>query len=76
MVSMAELIHQEFLNGRHSLVIAGTHGKTTTTSMAAWIFQSAGRDPSFLIGGIAENFGSSFAVTNGPASMAMASKPL
>ena len=65
MVSMAELIHQEFLNGRHSLVIAGTHGKTTTTSMAAWIFQSAGRDPSFLIGGIAENFGSSFAVTNG-----------
>ena len=65
MVSMAELIHQEFLAGRHSLVIAGTHGKTTTTSMAAWIFSSAGRNPSFLIGGIAENFGTSFAVTPG-----------
>lgn len=65
MVSMPELIHQEFLRSRHSLVIAGTHGKTTTTSMSAWIFDSAGRDPSFLIGGIAENFGSSFAVTNG-----------
>jgi UDP-N-acetylmuramate: L-alanyl-gamma-D-glutamyl-meso-diaminopimelate ligase len=40
--------------------VAGTHGKTTTTSMLAWIFESAGVEPSFLIGGIAENFGSSF----------------
>jgi UDP-N-acetylmuramate: L-alanyl-gamma-D-glutamyl-meso-diaminopimelate ligase len=64
-VSMAELIHQEFIRGHHSLVIAGTHGKTTTTSMAAWIFEFAGRNPSFLVGGIAENFGSSFAVTDG-----------
>jgi UDP-N-acetylmuramate: L-alanyl-gamma-D-glutamyl-meso-diaminopimelate ligase len=65
MISLPELVHQEFLRGRHSLVIAGTHGKTTTTSMTAWIFESAGRNPSFLIGGIAENFGSSFAVTDG-----------
>ncbi len=63
--SMAHLLHDEFLRGRESLVVAGTHGKTTTTSMLAWIFASAGRDPSFLIGGIAENFGGSFAVTEG-----------
>ena len=55
-VSMPEVIHQEFIRGHNSLVIAGTHGKTTTTSMAAWIFEFAGRNPSFLVGGIAENF--------------------
>jgi UDP-N-acetylmuramate: L-alanyl-gamma-D-glutamyl-meso-diaminopimelate ligase len=64
-VSMPEVIHQEFIRGHNSLVVAGTHGKTTTTSMAAWIFEYAGRNPSFLVGGIAENFGSSFAVTGG-----------
>jgi UDP-N-acetylmuramate: L-alanyl-gamma-D-glutamyl-meso-diaminopimelate ligase len=64
-VSMPEVIHQEFIRDHNSLVIAGTHGKTTTTSMAAWIFEYAGRNPSFLVGGIAENFGSSFAVTGG-----------
>ncbi len=63
--SLPALLHQEFLKGRSSLVVAGTHGKTTTTSMLAWIYQVAARknpalDPSFLIGGIAENFGSSF----------------
>jgi UDP-N-acetylmuramate: L-alanyl-gamma-D-glutamyl-meso-diaminopimelate ligase len=63
--SMAQLVYDEFIQERQSLVVAGTHGKTTTTSMLAWIFQVAGREPSFLIGGIAENFGSSFAVTNG-----------
>ncbi|HTW32234.1 MAG TPA: UDP-N-acetylmuramate:L-alanyl-gamma-D-glutamyl-meso-diaminopimelate ligase [Candidatus Sulfotelmatobacter sp.] len=58
--SLPQLLHDEFLRGREVLVVAGTHGKTTTTSMLAWIFHSAGLDPSFLIGGIAENFGSSF----------------
>jgi UDP-N-acetylmuramate: L-alanyl-gamma-D-glutamyl-meso-diaminopimelate ligase len=63
--SMAALLHEEFLVGRESLVVAGTHGKTTTTSMLAWIYQTASREtpalePSFLIGGVAENFGSSF----------------
>ena len=63
--SMAALLREEFLPGRESLVIAGTHGKTTTTSMLAWIYQFASRErselePSFLIGGFAENFGSSF----------------
>ena len=63
--SMAALLRDEFLIGRESLVVAGTHGKTTTTSMLAWIYQVASREipalePSFLIGGVAENFGSSF----------------
>ncbi len=58
--SMAALLRQEFLTGRESLVVAGTHGKTTTTSMLAWIYQVAGLEPSFLIGGVAENFGTSF----------------
>jgi UDP-N-acetylmuramate: L-alanyl-gamma-D-glutamyl-meso-diaminopimelate ligase len=63
--SMAALLREEFLIGRESLVVAGTHGKTTTTSMLAWIYQVAAREtpalePSFLIGGVAENFGSSF----------------
>jgi len=63
--SMAALLHEEFLAGRESLVVAGTHGKTTTTSMLAWIYQVASqtdpqRAPSFLIGGVAENFATSF----------------
>jgi UDP-N-acetylmuramate: L-alanyl-gamma-D-glutamyl-meso-diaminopimelate ligase len=63
--SMAALLKEEFLVGRESLVIAGTHGKTTTTSMLAWIYQCASREnpalePSFLIGGVAENFQTSF----------------
>src|ERR1035437_5785228 len=63
--SMAELLHREFLHDREVLAVAGTHGKTTTTSMLSWIFHCAGTNPSFLIGGIAENFGSSFAVSDG-----------
>jgi UDP-N-acetylmuramate: L-alanyl-gamma-D-glutamyl-meso-diaminopimelate ligase len=63
--SMAALVREEFLKGRESLVVAGTHGKTTTTSMLSWIYQVAAhddpaREPSFLIGGVAENFGTSF----------------
>jgi UDP-N-acetylmuramate: L-alanyl-gamma-D-glutamyl-meso-diaminopimelate ligase len=65
--SMAAILHDEFLPGRESLVVAGTHGKTTTTSMLAWIYEVASRQnpslaPSFLIGGVAENFGTSFMV--------------
>jgi len=63
--SMAAVLHDEFLVGRESLVVAGTHGKTTTTSMLAWIYQTASNEnpalePSFLIGGVAENFGTSY----------------
>src|SRR5207247_3210352 len=53
--SLPQILHDEFLRGREVIVVAGTHGKTTTTSMLAWIFQRAGLKPSFLIGGIAEN---------------------
>jgi UDP-N-acetylmuramate: L-alanyl-gamma-D-glutamyl-meso-diaminopimelate ligase len=60
--SMAQVIHEEFLIGREVLAVAGTHGKTTTTSMLSWIFEFAGLKPSFLVGGIAENFGSSYAL--------------
>jgi UDP-N-acetylmuramate: L-alanyl-gamma-D-glutamyl-meso-diaminopimelate ligase len=63
--SLPQLLHDEFLHGKEVLVIAGTHGKTTTTSMLAWIFHTAGMQPSFLIGGIAENFGSSFHLGQG-----------
>jgi UDP-N-acetylmuramate: L-alanyl-gamma-D-glutamyl-meso-diaminopimelate ligase len=63
--SLPQLLHDEFLRGKEVLVIAGTHGKTTTTSMLSWIFESAGTRPSFLIGGIAENFGRSFQLGEG-----------
>src|ERR1700704_4931841 len=63
--SLPQLLHDEFLRGKEVLVVAGTHGKTTTTSMLSWIFDSAGLQPSFLIGGIAENFGSSFQLGEG-----------
>jgi len=63
--SLPQILHDEFLRGKQVLLVAGTHGKTTTTSMLSWIFQSAGQQPSFLIGGIAENFGSSFALGQG-----------
>jgi UDP-N-acetylmuramate: L-alanyl-gamma-D-glutamyl-meso-diaminopimelate ligase len=63
--SLPQILHDEFLRGKEVLVVAGTHGKTTSTSMLAWIFHTAGLQPSFLIGGIAENFGSSFQLGQG-----------
>ncbi|MGA9527891.1 MAG: UDP-N-acetylmuramate:L-alanyl-gamma-D-glutamyl-meso-diaminopimelate ligase [Terriglobales bacterium] len=63
--SLPQILHDEFLVGKEVLVVSGTHGKTTTTSMLAWIFETAGLEPSFLIGGIAENFGSSFGLAAG-----------
>src|SRR6476661_1706053 len=63
--SMPQLLHDEFLKGKEVIVVAGTHGKTTTTSMLSWIFEHAGLNPSFLIGGIAENFGRSFQLKDG-----------
>ena len=63
--SLPQILQEYFLRGREPIVVAGTHGKTTTTSMLAWIFETAGLKPSFLVGGIAENFNSSFAVRQG-----------
>ena len=63
--SMAEILREFFIRGKQSLVVAGTHGKTTTTSLLAWLLECGGVDPSFLVGGIAENFGSSFKLGSG-----------
>lgn len=62
--SQAEIVKEEFIRGRRSLVIAGTHGKTTTTSIATWVAEMGGLDPSFLVGGIVQNFGASFRVAD------------
>ena len=52
---MPELLKEFFIRGKRSLVVTGTHGKTTTTSLLAWVFEHSGRNPSFLIGGIPSN---------------------
>jgi UDP-N-acetylmuramate: L-alanyl-gamma-D-glutamyl-meso-diaminopimelate ligase len=62
--SQAEVVKEEFIRGRRSLVVAGTHGKTTTTSIATWVAEVGGLDPSFLVGGVVQNFGASFRVTD------------
>ena len=64
--SMAETVKELFIRGKNSIVVSGTHGKTTTTAMLAWLLEVAGRKPSFLVGGIAENFGRSFQISGGP----------
>jgi UDP-N-acetylmuramate: L-alanyl-gamma-D-glutamyl-meso-diaminopimelate ligase len=55
--SLPEAIRDHFLWGARSIVLAGTHGKTTTTSLTAWLLTHGGLDPSLLVGGIALNFG-------------------
>ena len=62
--SQAEVVKEEFIRGRRSLVVAGTHGKTTTSSLAAWVIDQCGLNPSFLVGGVVQNFGVSFRVTD------------
>ncbi|MBI4459895.1 MAG: UDP-N-acetylmuramate:L-alanyl-gamma-D-glutamyl-meso-diaminopimelate ligase [Acidobacteria bacterium] len=63
--SLPETLREFFLRGRETIVVAGTHGKTTITSLLAWIFFAAGRDPGFLIGGLPQNFPRSFACGSG-----------
>ena len=55
-----------FLRGRHNIVVAGTHGKTTTTSLVAWIFQSAGLAPGYMIGGLPNNLGQGALLNDSP----------
>jgi UDP-N-acetylmuramate: L-alanyl-gamma-D-glutamyl-meso-diaminopimelate ligase len=62
--SLPEVLKEEFIRGRRSLVIAGTHGKTTSTSLAAWVMDQGGLNPSFLVGGVVQNFGASFRVAD------------
>mgnify|MGYP001341390545 CR=1 FL=1 len=64
--SLPDMVRETFLWDRHSIVIAGTHGKTTTSSMVAWILEYAGLEPGFLIGGIPQNFGISARVGASP----------
>jgi UDP-N-acetylmuramate: L-alanyl-gamma-D-glutamyl-meso-diaminopimelate ligase len=64
--SLPQLLYDEFLTGHERLIVAGTHGKTTTSSLLAWLFSASQRAASFLIGGIPENFGSSFHLGSGP----------
>jgi UDP-N-acetylmuramate: L-alanyl-gamma-D-glutamyl-meso-diaminopimelate ligase len=59
-VSMPEAIRQLFLPGKRSLVVAGTHGKTTSTTMLAWTLAAAGRDPSLMVGGDSLDFGGNY----------------
>ena len=54
--SLPELLREFFIRGKRALVVAGTHGKTTTTSLLAWVFEHNGLNPSYLIGGIPNNF--------------------
>ena len=63
--SLPEAIRDHFLWAARSVVIAGTHGKTTTTSLAGWLLTHGGADPSVLIGGIAENFDGSYRLGGG-----------
>ena len=56
-LSLPEVLKNYFLRGKHNLVVTGTHGKTTTTSLLTWIMEKGGRKPSYLIGGIPKNLG-------------------
>jgi UDP-N-acetylmuramate: L-alanyl-gamma-D-glutamyl-meso-diaminopimelate ligase len=62
-VSLPELLREQILRGKRNLVVTGTHGKTTTSSLLTWILESAGRKPNFIIGGIPENLGQGARIT-------------
>ncbi len=64
-ISLPVALKEFFIRGKYSCVVTGTHGKTTTSSILAWVLESAGRDPGFFIGGIPENFGRGFKVGKG-----------
>lgn len=63
--SMPQAINRFLVSGKNPLVITGTHGKTTTSALVAWLLASAGRDPSFMIGGILNNFNANYRVGRG-----------
>jgi UDP-N-acetylmuramate: L-alanyl-gamma-D-glutamyl-meso-diaminopimelate ligase len=64
-VSLPQALGELFLPGQRSLVVAGTHGKTTSTAMLAWVLESAGLDPSLLVGGEALDFGGNYKLGGG-----------
>ena len=63
-LSLPEVLRNYFLRGKHNLVVTGTHGKTTTTSILTWIMEKAGHKPGFLIGGIPKDFGQGARLNN------------
>ena len=63
--SMPEAIFEFFIKGKHSIVVTGTHGKTTTTSIMAWVLESAGKEPSLVVGGIPLNFNQNYKLGGG-----------
>jgi UDP-N-acetylmuramate: L-alanyl-gamma-D-glutamyl-meso-diaminopimelate ligase len=65
-LSLPQALAEFFLRDRHPIVVAGTHGKTTTASLMAWVLQAAGLDPSYMIGGIPRNFGTNYKLGTGP----------
>ncbi len=64
--SLPEMVRETWLWDRRSIVVAGTHGKTTTASLLAWLLTDGGLDPSFLVGGVTGNFGTSYRLGKGP----------
>src|SRR5690349_6957901 len=66
LTSFPAVLGEHFLAGRHSIVVAGTHGKTTTTSLLAHILFEARRDPSFFVGGVPIGFGQGWRLGGGP----------
>lgn len=65
-LSMPQALTHFAMKDKRSIVVCGTHGKTTTTALAAWILEQAGMQPSFMVGGIPNNFQGSFQLGNGP----------
>ncbi len=65
-LSLPEALHHFFLKSRRNLVVAGTHGKTTTTGMLVHLLRTAGRDPGFLIGGVLQDLEQSFSIGTAP----------
>ena len=63
--SMPQAINRFVASGKQTLMVTGTHGKTTTSALLAWVLQTAGRDPSFVIGGILKNFDSNYRLGQG-----------
>jgi UDP-N-acetylmuramate: L-alanyl-gamma-D-glutamyl-meso-diaminopimelate ligase len=64
-ISLPVALRDFFIRGNYSCVVAGTHGKTTTSALLAWVLENAGKDPGFFVGGIPENFGQGYRVGKG-----------
>ena len=64
--SLPQALNRFFVHGKSALVVTGTHGKTTTSALLAWVLASAGLDPSFMVGGILKNFDRNYNIGSGP----------